>query len=191
MEPRLIFLAGPNGAGKSTFFEAYLKSSELPFVNADRIAAALDISNEEAAVAADALRAQLIADRDSFITETVFSDPAGAKLKLLREAVAMGYRVDLYFVGLSSVLLSEARVAHRVRTGGHDVPTERLERRYRQSLKNLTEALTFVTEAHVFDNSSAEQPYRLVLSVGQGKTKFAVQPLPAWLDLVKQRGFGQ
>ena len=49
--PRLIFLAGPNGAGKSTFYETFLRDSGLPFVNADRITAALGISNREAAEA--------------------------------------------------------------------------------------------------------------------------------------------
>ncbi len=36
--PLLVMLAGSNGAGKSTFYEAYLASLPLPFVNADRIA---------------------------------------------------------------------------------------------------------------------------------------------------------
>lgn len=39
--PLLIMLAGSNGAGKSTFYDAYLDSLALPFLNADRIAEAL------------------------------------------------------------------------------------------------------------------------------------------------------
>lgn len=181
MGPRLIFLAGPNGAGKSTFFETFLKDSGLPFVNADRIGAALGISDSEAAAAADAARAQLLAEGMSFITETVFSDPVGAKLQFLRDAIAAGYRVTLYFVGISSAQLSGARVAQRVRAGGHDVPPERLKRRYRQSLENLRQALTFVPEVHVYDNSSAEIPYRLVLSLRESRSEFRADPLPDWL----------
>ena len=181
MGPRLIFLAGPNGAGKSTFFEAFLKESGLPFVNADRIGAALGISDAEAAAAADAVRAQLLANKMSFITETVFSDPVGAKLQFLRDAIAADYRVTLYFIGVSSAQLSGARVSQRVRAGGHDVPPERLERRFRQSLENLRQALTFVPEAHVFDNSSAETPFRLVLSVRGGRSEFVAGLLPPWL----------
>src|SRR4051812_3585129 len=121
MGPRLFFLAGPNGAGKTTFFEIFLKGGGLPFVNADRIGAALGISDSEAAAAADAARAQLLAEGMSFITETVFSDHVGAKLQFLRDAITAGYRVTLYFVGISSAQLSGARVMQRVRTGGHNV----------------------------------------------------------------------
>ncbi len=39
--PLLVMLAGSNGAGKSTFYEAYLGSLAIPFINADRIAAEL------------------------------------------------------------------------------------------------------------------------------------------------------
>src|SRR5580700_6469118 len=143
MGARLLFLAGPNGAGKTTFFEAFLRGSGLPFVNADRIGAALGISDTEAAAAADAARRQLLAEGMSFITETVFSDPVGAKLQFLRDAIAADYRVTLHFIGISSAQLSGARVSQRVRTGGHDVPPERLERRFRQSLENLRQALEF------------------------------------------------
>ncbi len=186
MGPRLLFVAGPNGAGKSTFFEAFLKESGLPFVNADRFAAALGISDTEAAAAADAARKQLLAEGMSFITETVFSDPVGAKLQFLREAIAAGYRVTLYFIGISSTQLSGARVSQRVRAGGHDVPPERLERRFRQSLENLRQALEFVPEIHVYDNNSSEIPYRLVLSVRAGQTEFMSDPLPDWLKPVIQ-----
>ena len=187
MGPRLIFLAGPNGAGKSTFFETFLKETRLPFVNADRIGAALGVSDSEAAAAADAVRAQLVAEGISFITETVFSDPVGAKLQFLRDAIAAGYRVTVYFIGISSAQLSGARVAQRVRAGGHDVPPERLERRFRQSLENLRQALAFVPEVHVYDNSSAEIPYRLVFSVRESRSEFAANPLPDWLSPIISR----
>ena len=185
--PRLVFLAGPNGAGKSTFYETFLKESGLPFVNADRIGAALGIADTEAAASADAARAQLLAEGMSFITETVFSDPVGAKLQFLRDAIAAGYHVTLYFIGVSSAQLSGARVSQRVRAGGHDVPPERLERRFRQSLENLRQALTFVPEVHVYDNSSSEIPYRLVLSLRGGQTEFLANPLPTWLARIASK----
>jgi predicted ABC-type ATPase len=186
---RLIFLAGPNGAGKSTFYETFLRDSGLPFVNADRIMAALGISNLEAAQAADGARVQLVADGGSFITETVFSDPAGAKLHFLRDAIAVNCRVTLYYIGIASAQLSEARVSQRARAGGHDVPLERLARRFRQSLENLAQAVKFVPEVHVFDNSSSTAPNQLVLSLRDGRTEFAANPLPAWLaPVTRPRG---
>ena len=179
--PRLIFLAGPNGAGKSTFHEAFLVDTGLEFVNADRLTAGLHIDNEEAAVVADQLRLEMVMERRSFITETVFSDPVGAKVKFLRDATAAGYAITLYYIGLSSSELSGARVWQRAQAGGHDVPPERLARRYAQSLINLAAALRFVSTAHVFDNSSATDPFRLVVTTRAGVVQFARKPHPPWL----------
>jgi predicted ABC-type ATPase len=179
--PRLIFLAGPNGAGKSTFYEAYLGKLGLPFVNADRLTAALGISNQEAASAADLAREELLAARISFITETVFSDPVGAKLNFLRKAVDAGFDVHLIFIGIATATLSEGRVKQRVRRGGHDVPTERLERRFQQSIKNLHSALAFVPSVSVYENSSAERPFQLVLSIRGGQRAYVAELLPQWL----------
>jgi len=178
--PRLIFLAGPNGAGKSTFYETFLKATGLPFINADQITVALGISNEEAASAADAARAEMVAGRQSFITETVFSDPVGAKLGFLRDAVNAGYDGHLIYVGIASPLLSEGRVMQRVAHGGHDVPPERLERGYRQSLQNLRSALEFVPDVSVYDNTSDVNPFQLVLSVRNKKRVFVAEPIPRW-----------
>jgi predicted ABC-type ATPase len=188
--PRLVFLAGPNGAGKTTFFETYLKSSGLDFVNADRIAASLEIPSGEAAAAADAIRAEFLREGRSFITETVFSDPAGAKLTFLREAVTRKYHVLLCYIGISTPELSEARVIQRVGEGGHDVPSDRLERRFKQSLKNLSEALAFVPEVQVFDNSSATTPFRLLLVAKEGRVEFRTDPVPAWLVSALPPKFG-
>jgi len=182
--PRLIFLAGPNGAGKSTFYETHLKTSGLYFVNADAIKLALGIPDAEASAAADAVRSELIEQRASFISETVFSNPVGAKLQFLREAIAAGYEVTLYFIGIAGPQLSEARVFQRVLEGGHDVPTESLARRYKQSLKNLADAIKFVPEVHVFDNSSIESPHRLVLTFRDGRLRYKATPFPDWLTSV-------
>jgi predicted ABC-type ATPase len=179
--PLLIFIAGPNGAGKSTFWRAHLQSLGLLFVNADDMMKSLAVPNEKAARMADELRDELVRLRVSFATETVFSDACGAKLQFLRNAVAAGYDVRLVYVGIASVSLSEARVASRVRRGGHNVPTERLSRRYQQSLKNLASALPFVTEAHIYDNSSSRTPYVRVFQKLSGQSLVQMTPVPLWL----------
>jgi predicted ABC-type ATPase len=75
--PIVVAIAGPNGAGKTTFYEAHLKSSGLRFLNADVLAAQLGAGPYEAARIAAALREELVRQRESFIFETVFSDPVG------------------------------------------------------------------------------------------------------------------
>lgn len=182
--PRLIFLAGPNGAGKSTYYRTFLAKSGLQFVNADELVRRLNVAESEAAAFADGARDALLFSRQSFITETVFSDPVGAKLDFLRRAVAARYDLQLHFIGLSDPGLSEARVLQRVSQGGHDVPSDRLERRYQQSLVNLRQALAFVPEVRVFDNSDPDVPFRLVIRAANGEITFRAQPLPLWLAAV-------
>jgi len=76
--PILVAIAGPNGAGKTTFFHAHLASAGLRFVNADVLAAELEVEPYEAARLAGALRQALFERGESFVFETVFSDPLGA-----------------------------------------------------------------------------------------------------------------
>ena len=125
-EPVLLFLAGPNGAGKSTFFRDYLRELNLPFINADGMARRLRGSSmipepedveRIAFEMTERLRRSLLAGRQSFCTETVFSDPQGAKLDFLKQARASGYWVCLVFIGLSDPHLSRARVMQRVAGG--------------------------------------------------------------------------
>ena len=109
MTPQLVVLAGPNGAGKSTFYDVFLSESPLPFLNADLFAKETGIDSVEAARILDATRARMIAGHLGFITEPVFSDPYGAKLDMLREAVAAGYEVTLIYIGVAHADLSALR----------------------------------------------------------------------------------
>jgi predicted ABC-type ATPase len=183
----LVVLAGPNGAGKTTFFELYLAKLGLPFVNADLLARSLrpeapDTLAYDAARAADEVRRLLVQEGASFCTETVLSDPDGHKLALLREALAAGYEVVLVFIALESAELSSARVAQRVAAGGHDVPDDKVTARFPRTLANLAKALRFVDLTVVFDNSSADEPYRHLVTVEGGTVTSRTDPLPAWLE---------
>jgi predicted ABC-type ATPase len=178
-------LAGPNGAGKSTFHELFLAESGLPFVNADLLAASAQLDVYEAARAADAVRQAFIDDGTSFVTETVFSDPAGQKLELLRSAIAASFNVLLAYIGLSSTSLAEARVCARTRAGGHDVPDEKIVARYGRSLMNLAQAADFVPRVLLYDNSSAEDPYRFVAELRAGRVmRTGMHPAPRWATAI-------
>lgn len=181
MNPQLVMLAGPNGAGKSTFYELFLADSPLPFLNADLFAAEADVDSFEAARILDATRRRMLEDGLGFITETVFSDPYGHKLTLLRDAIAVGFEVTLIFVGVATAALSALRVEQRVAHGGHDVPRDRLRGRFERSLANLREATTFVTTVEIFDNSLVATPYRTVATFHDGVVAWQMaEPLPRW-----------
>ena len=179
--PIVIVLAGPNGAGKTTFYHAHLQASGLRLVNADTIARELNIDAYEAARIAGCIRQELIDQRESFVFETVFSDPVGDKLSFLKEIAQNGYTVLLCFIGTSGAEVSEERVAMRVSQGGHDVPPEKLMSRYPRILTNLRAALRELPHVRVFDSDNLAAPYRLVAICEAGKIVSLQQPVPAWL----------
>ena len=181
--PIVVVLAGPNGAGKSTFFEAYLQPSGLRFVNADALARELNLGAYEAAELASQLRKTLVRQGESFVFETVFSDPVGDKVDFLRETVRSGYTVVLCFIGLDRPETSEQRVAMRVLQGGHDVPTEKLAARFERTLENLQRAVRELPFVFLYDNSDLRHPFRKVAEFQEGGAVTLSRPLPAWLKL--------
>jgi predicted ABC-type ATPase len=185
--PLIVALAGPNGAGKSTFYHAHLRLAGLRFVNADVLARALKINAYEAANVADSLRRELVRQRESFVFETVFSDPVGDKIGFLREAAAAGYTVVLCFIGISGADVSEQRVAMRVTQGGHDVPTEKLESRYPRTMTNLKTALLEIPYIWIFDNDDLRAPYRLVAVYEHGQLVALHKPVTRWLGIPTRR----
>jgi predicted ABC-type ATPase len=186
--PVLVALAGPNGAGKSTFYHAHLAVAGLRFVNADVLSRELRMDPYEAAKVADSIRRELVRQRESFVFETFFSDPAGDKLAFLRDAAAAGYTVILCFIGISGSDISEQRVAMRVSQGGHDVPTKKLETRYPRVLANLRKAVHEVRHVWVFDYDDLRFPYRLVAVYESGQITRMHKPIPQWLISVLDRG---
>ena len=182
--PVIVALAGPNGAGKSTFYRAHLEEAGLRFVNADVLSRELKIGPYDAAKMADSLRRELVKQRESFIFETVFSDPAGDRLAFLKDAAAAGYTVILCFIGISGPATSEQRVAMRVSQGGHDVPTNKLQTRYPRILANLRSALRELPHVWVFDNDDLRHPFRLVTVYANGQPVGLQKPAPQWLASV-------
>ena len=179
--PVIVALAGPNGAGKSTFHQAFLRTTGLRFVNADDIGATLGIDAYEAARVADAVRRQLVVQRESFIFETVFSDPIGEKVSFLEGAAASGYTVVLCFIGVRGPSVSRERVAMRLSQGGHDVPDDKIAARYRRSLANLKRAIAALPIVIVFDNDDLSRPFRRVAEFAHGERVWVADSIPTWL----------
>lgn len=57
--------------------------------------------------------------------------------ELLEQTHSFGYRIEIAFVFLDSADACVARVAERVRRGGHDVPEDDVRRRFTRSLRNF------------------------------------------------------
>jgi len=178
--PIIVAVAGPNGAGKSTFYHAHLRQTALLFIDADTLGRELNLEPYVAANVADALRRELVRRRESFIFETVFSDPVGDKLSFLQEAVESGYTVVLCFIGIAGPDVSEERVAMRVAQGGHDVPTEKPRSRF-PPLTNLKAALRRLPHILIYSNDDLGVPFRLVAVFERGRLITTDQTIPRWL----------
>jgi len=181
-DPVLHLLAGPNGAGKSALYDAVIGPTiHLELVNADAIAVGRwpeDPTGKsyEAAVVAAERRAALMEARVSFVTETVFSHES--KLELVHTAVGAGYLVTLHIV-LVPEALAVARVANRVRAGGHSVPEDKIRKRYLRLWPLVASAIGVVDNATVYDNSRARRPFRVIAHFEHGSA-VGESNWPAW-----------
>lgn len=180
MTPQLWVFAGPNGAGKSTFVERYV-AGRIPVLNPDNIARQLPGGSDAqrmigAGRIAVAERQRLIAEHESFVTETTLSGKS--ELELMRTARTAGYKINLIYIGLGDVAYSIGRVRSRVESGGHEVPLVDLLRRFSRSLGNLPTAMALADRVLLFDNSGTRR--QLLLSQEQDRLKFRATTPPQW-----------
>ena len=104
-----------------------------------------------AQIIADFVRKKLLELKKKFSFETVFSH--SSKLEVMRQAVAAGYKVYLYFVSTESPEINKFRVQARKIKNGHDVPEDKIVSRYYRSLDLLYDACQLAYQAFFFDNS--------------------------------------
>ena len=155
--PVLTVIAGPNGSGKSTLI-AYLRKNDVDFgtyINADDIAKELGLIGDEGAAhaqqIADEQRAESLKSGKTFSFETVMSHQS--KVEFMQKARAADFKVQLFFVATGNPDININRVRGRVAAGGHDVPEDRIVKRYWRTLGLLTDAILASDNAVIFDNS--------------------------------------
>jgi predicted ABC-type ATPase len=169
-------IAGPNGAGKSTFTNQLLVTAgDLIKLNADERVLALRAAgphrplpdlNLQAAQEIDAEVVDCIANGRSFVVETVLSSPKYRDDVL--EAKACGFKIGLIYVSLHPAELSPARVAVRVRKGGHDVAPQTAIDRHARSHIQLAWFAARADVLRVFDNSRNDAAPRLIACRDEG-----------------------
>ncbi len=183
--PILYVIAGPNGAGKSTLYELVIAPRrKMPFINADiiqrdQLKNSDPTASYEAAKMAETERRRHFEARKSFVMESVFSHPS--KIRLIRDAVDLGYLVTLFHIGVETDDLSVSRVAKRVERGGHPVPEDKIRARYARNGEIIRQALLISARGFVFDNSISGQRPRLILDFRNGQETDRRPPLPAWV----------
>lgn len=156
---KIIIISGPNGAGKTTFARSFLPAEAelLRFINADLIAAGLSpFIPEAAAIKAGRLMLeeirQCVQQGESFALETTLSGLG--YLQHIEQWRSLGYRVSLFFLSLPDAETAIARVAERVRQGGHDIPEPVIRRRFTAGKRNFIQRYrNKVNDWALYDNA--------------------------------------
>jgi predicted ABC-type ATPase len=140
--PTVYLIAGPNGAGKTTYATEFLPEFVQcrEFLNADLIAAGLSpFAPETQAIRAGRLlltRIKELAEaRRDFGFETTLA--GRGYVHVITGLKRSGYHIVLFFLWLPSAEMAIARVANRVRQGGHDIPEATIRRRFEAGLRNF------------------------------------------------------
>lgn len=154
-EKTYTLYAGVNGAGKTTLYRVGGYPANDRRVNSDEILAAAGGDWTDKAQQFDAMRTAVdkinffIKEGISFNQETTLSGNLG----FVKKAIAQGYRLKLYYIGLESADLAIHRVKSRVEKGGHGVEEEVIRRRYESSLSNFKKIIPMCSLITVFDNT--------------------------------------
>lgn len=187
--PNLYIIAGCNGAGKTTASNTILPEMLdcKEFVNADNIAAGLAPDDPESvALYAGRLMLQkindLLLDGGDFAFETTLS--TRSYVSFIHKAKRLGYRVSLVYIWLSSPDQAKERVAIRVKHGGHNIPTDVIERRYYKGIYNLFNLFIPLCDYWVVGESTL--PDMNVIASGSLDIEINIKNADIWDRIVKQ-----
>lgn len=104
-----------------------------------------------------------------------------SKVALLEQAQRLGYRTYLYFIATDDPEINISRVQSRVRRGGHEVPEDKIVKRYHASLGLLMDAIRHTNRAYIFDNSGEGQEHTWLAEVTEGRElEMKTDQMPAW-----------
>ncbi|MHB1544156.1 MAG: zeta toxin family protein [Gammaproteobacteria bacterium] len=158
-------LAGTNGAGKSSVAGTFVRQEGGDYFNPDEVTKRIcelqpgiseNVANSLAWVEGLKRLEAAIQDRHDYWFETTLG--GNTMIATLESALLAGLDVRIWYIGLRSPELHIARVAERVKHGGHDIPTDKIRARYDSSRRNLIHLLPRLTEVRIFDNSKDANP---------------------------------
>ena len=97
----------------------------------------------------------------------------------IQRARDAGYKIVIHFIGVESVSICKERILHRVAAGGHGIPDEDAERRYKKSFAAMREIIEQVDEVYMYDNSKM---FRKIAKYVAGKCIWKCEKPPKWYE---------
>lgn len=189
----LYIIAGCNGAGKTTasftILPEMLNCKE--FVNADEIAKGLSpFQPEKAAFEAGRIMLhridELLEQKVDFAFETTLS--TRSYVPFIKRAKELEYKITLVFFWLDSPETAKNRVLKRVEQGGHNIPTDVIERRYYRGIHNLFTLFMPIVDYWLLIESDKSKLG--IVAEGLNHLDFQIKNPDIWI-LIKSQSLGR
>lgn len=158
--PNLTLFAGINGAGKTTLYKLEKDGlTDLGLrINPDEILTGFggDFNNGNDLMKSGSIAVKMIdyciKNKKSFNWETSTIRPY--VIKKLKQAKEQGFSIKILFVGIQKLDIALKRIEHRVKRGGHNVPVDLVQQRFKLQFKSLLQAISMSDYALLFDNTN-------------------------------------
>ena len=176
-------IGGINGTGKSSF-TGVLKTQTTDLgviIDVDKLTASAGVTPIEGGKIALNRMSECLQKNVCFTQETTLS---GFRTETTAsEAVARGYYVRLYYIGLDSPEECLKRIANRVERGGHNIGEDDVVRRFAGRWESVKKILPYCNEARFFDNDNG---FLEVAEYRNGELILHGETRPGWvLELVQ------
>lgn len=172
-------IGGVNGVGKSSFTGVLKECCEDlgQIIDVDKITAELGAGPLAGGKAALTRIESCIEKKVSFAQETTLS---GYRTETTAKKVKdLGYAVRLFYIGLDSIDESLVRIQNRVKRGGHNIPTEDVERRFQGRWEAVSKVLPYCDVAEFYDNDNG---FIKVAEYRNGELRKVGKHSPKWLS---------
>lgn len=176
-------IGGVNGVGKSSM--SGVLSAEISdlgiIIDADKISARYGGDKIKGGRIAVSRIDECLNKGMNFTQEATLS---GVRtLKTIKRARSLDYFIRLYYVGVNTSDESIRRIENRVRKGGHNIPTEDVERRFNKRFEDLAKVLPYCNEVRLFDN---ENGFVEVAEYRNGSLILKTEDPPLWVAALKE-----
>jgi len=181
MKSYTIF-AGVNGAGKTSIYESiyFNENRTEKRINTDEMVARIGSwqdNNLQVKCAREAVKLikRYISEGISFNQETTLS--GRSIINNIKIARKNGFYIVMNYIGVESTEIAKERVRLRVSKGGHGIPDDTIERRYYDSLKNLSAIVEICDEINIYDNTEI---LKEIMNFKNGSLIWEYEKIPVW-----------